>query len=89
MVLAGELNPGDTVTVDARDGRIEIDVTPGEAAAEAEQRASRHRPEGRNGGSAAGERGCLLQIDAVDERVCMAMHNPPLRAFAAIHLGDA
>jgi ATP-dependent Clp protease ATP-binding subunit ClpC len=44
MVLAGELNPGDTVTVDARDGRIEIDVTPGEAAAEAEQRAEEPAP---------------------------------------------
>ena len=40
MVLAGEVNPGDRVTVDARDGRIEIEVAPGESEATGDERAT-------------------------------------------------
>jgi ATP-dependent Clp protease ATP-binding subunit ClpC len=40
MVLAGELNPGDSVTVDAHDGRIEFEVEPGEAEATGEEHAT-------------------------------------------------
>jgi ATP-dependent Clp protease ATP-binding subunit ClpC len=40
MVLAGELNPGDSVTVGAHDGRIEIDVEQGKAEATGEERAT-------------------------------------------------
>ena len=40
MVLAGEVNPGDRVTVDARDGRIEIEVAAGESEATGDERAT-------------------------------------------------
>ena len=32
MVLAGEVNPGDRVTIDAREGRVEIEVESAEEA---------------------------------------------------------
>jgi ATP-dependent Clp protease ATP-binding subunit ClpC len=38
MVLAGELNPGDQVTIDAQDGRVEIEVVRGEGEAEGSER---------------------------------------------------
>jgi len=42
MVLAGDLNPGDRVTLDEEDGRLRLDVTEAAGAAEERAKAEEH-----------------------------------------------